>query len=123
MSSVSELGKLRNVKAEGKKQNKAAYLFLLPWFVGLLLITIGPMFASLGLSFTRYNLLSPPKWIGLQNYVRMWEDERLHTALQVTFTYVFVSLPLQLAVALFLAIVLDRGLRGLAFYRSAFYLP
>ena len=123
MSAVSELGKLKTAKETGKKQNKAAYLFLAPWFVGLVLITIGPMVASFGLSFTRYNLLSPPKWIGLQNYIRMWEDERLHSALQVTFTYVFVSLPVQLAVALFLAVVLDRGLRGLAFYRSAFYLP
>ena len=118
MSAVSELGKLKTAKETGKKQNKAAYLFLAPWFVGLLLITIGPMVASFGLSFTSYNLLSPPKWIGLQNYIRMWEDERLHNALQVTFTYVFVSVPLQLAVALLLAIVLDRGLRGLAFYRS-----
>jgi multiple sugar transport system permease protein len=123
MSAISELGKLKGAKADGKKQNKAAYLFLAPWFVGLVLITIGPMVASLGLSFTRYNLLSPPTWIGVRNFARMWEDERLHSALQVTFTYVFVSLPAQLAVALFLAIVLDRGLRGLAFYRSAFYLP
>jgi multiple sugar transport system permease protein len=123
MSAISELGKLKSAKSDGKKQNKAAYLFLAPWFVGLALITIGPMIASFGLSFTRYNLLSPPKWIGFENFARMWQDERLHNALQVTFTYVFVSLPLQLAVALFLAIVLDRGLRGLAFYRSAFYLP
>jgi multiple sugar transport system permease protein len=123
MSALGELTRLKGAKAVGKKQNKAAYLFLAPWFVGLALVTIGPMLASLGLSFTRYNLLSPPKFNGLDNYVRMWEDERLHTALQVTFTYVLVSVPLQLAVALFLAIILDRGLRGLAFYRSAFYLP
>jgi len=123
MSALGELGRLKGATAVGKKQNKAAYLFLTPWFVGLALVTIGPMIASLALSFTRYNLLSPPKFNGFDNYVRMWEDERLHTALQVTFTYVFVSVPLQLAVALFLAIVLDRGLRGLAFYRSAFYLP
>jgi len=123
MSALGELGRLKGAKAAGKKQNKAAYLFLAPWFVGLALVTIGPMIASLGLSFTRYNLLSPPKFNGFDNWVRMWEDERLHTALQVTFTYVFVSVPLQLAVALFLAIILDRGLRGLAFYRSAFYLP
>ncbi|MFD4959179.1 carbohydrate ABC transporter permease [Microbacterium sp. NPDC058389] len=123
MSALGELGRLKGAAAVGKKQNKAAYLFLAPWFVGLALVTIGPMIASLALSFTRYNLLSPPKFNGFDNYVRMWEDERLHTALQVTFTYVFVSVPLQLAVALFLAIILDRGLRGLAFYRSAFYLP
>src|SRR6187402_1987634 len=119
MSALSELGKIKTTRGAGKKQNKAAYLFLLPWFIGLALVTIGPMVASFGLSFTRYNLLSPPKWIGLQNYIRMWEDARLHAALQVTFTYVFVSLPVQLAVALFLAVILDRGLRGLAFYRSA----
>ncbi|GAA5206921.1 carbohydrate ABC transporter permease [Microbacterium kyungheense] len=123
MSALGELGRLKSATSVGKKQNKAAYLFLTPWFVGLALVTIGPMIASFALSFTRYNLLSPPKFNGFDNYVRMWEDERLHTALQVTFTYVLVSVPLQLAVALFLAIILDRGLRGLAFYRSAFYLP
>lgn len=123
MSALSELGKLRSGAPAERKQNKAAYIFLLPWFIGLGLITIGPMVASLGLSFTRYNLLSPPRFTGLDNYSRMLEDERLHTSLQVTFQYVFVSVPLQLALALLLAVVLDRGLRGLAFYRSAFYLP
>ncbi|QKJ18658.1 carbohydrate ABC transporter permease [Microbacterium hominis] len=123
MSAIGELGTLKSAKAAGKKQNKAAYLFLLPWFVGLALITVGPMIASFALSFTRYNLLSPPRFNGLDNYARMLEDDRLWTSLTVTFTYVFVSVPLQLAVALLLAIVLDRGLRGLAFYRSAFYLP
>ncbi len=123
MSALSELGKLKSSQATGKKQNKVAFTFLLPWFIGLALVTIGPMIASLVLSFTRYNLLSPPRFTGVDNWVRMWEDERLHTSLQVTFQYVFFSVPLQLAVALVLAIVLDRGMRGLAFYRSAFYLP
>ncbi|RLK52902.1 carbohydrate ABC transporter permease [Microbacterium telephonicum] len=123
MSALSELGKLKSQGAAGKKQNKVAYLFLLPWFVGLLLVTIGPMIASFVLSFTKYNLLSPPKFTGLTNWERMLEDERLHKALEVTFQYVFISLPIQLAVALLLAIVLDRGMRGLSFYRSAFYLP
>ncbi|WP_404434107.1 sugar ABC transporter permease [Microbacterium lacus] len=123
MSALGELGKLKTAKFEGKKQNKAAFFFLLPWLVGLVLVTIGPMLASFGLSFTRYNLLSPPQFTGFTNWTRMLEDDRLHTSLQVTFTYVLVSVPIQLAVALFLAIVLDRGMRGLAFYRSAFYLP
>jgi multiple sugar transport system permease protein len=124
---MSALGELRRVKGvaspKQRKQNRAAYLFLLPWFVGLALVTIGPMAASLALSFTRYNLLSPPKFIGLDNFARMLEDPRLHTSLWVTFQYVFISVPLQLALALVLAVALDRGLRGLAFYRSAFYLP
>ena len=124
---MSALGELRRIKGtsapKSRKQNKAAFLFLLPWFIGLALITVGPMVASFALSFTRYNLLSPPRFIGVENYVRMLQDERLHTALAVTFQYVFISVPLQLGLALALAIVLDRGLRGLSLYRSAFYLP
>jgi multiple sugar transport system permease protein len=123
---VSALGELRRIKGGAprqRKQNRAAYLFLLPWFVGPSLVTVGPMAASLALSFTRYNLLSPPKFIGIDNFTRMLEDPRLHTSLWVTFQYVFISVPLQLALALVLAVALDRGLRGLAFYRSAFYLP
>jgi len=123
---VSALGELRKIKGggpKGKLENKAGYLFLLPWLLGLLVITIGPMIASLFLSFTKYNLLSPPKFTGFANFVRMFEDERLAKSLEVTFIYVFVSVPLQLALALLLAVILDRGLRGLALYRSIFYLP
>src|SRR6266498_3139364 len=124
MSALGELGSLRQKKPAGqKKDNLAAYLFLSPWLLGLFLITIGPMLASLYLSFTDYNLIQAPKWIGLENFTRMLSDERLHNSLRVTFTYVFVSVPLQLAVALLLAVVLDRGVRGMAFYRSIFYLP
>ncbi|WP_155999043.1 carbohydrate ABC transporter permease [Streptomonospora sp. PA3] len=103
--------------------NKAAAVFLAPWFVGLALITVGPISASLYLSFTDYSLLDPPEWTGLDNYAAMAGDPRLFTSLRVTFTYVFVSVPLQLAAALGLALFLDRGLRGLAIYRSVFYLP
>ena len=109
--------------ARKKGDGKAAALFLAPWFVGLVLITAGPMVASLYLSFTDYNLLQAPSWIGWDNYERMFADPRLLNSLQVTFTYVFVSVPLQLAAALGLALLLDRGLRGLAVYRSIYYLP
>ena len=99
------------------------YLFLAPWFAGLFLITIGPMAASGFLSFTDYSLLAAPEWTGLTNYERMVDDPRFYTSLKVTFLYVGISVPLQLAFALGLALVLDRGIRGLSFYRSAFYLP
>lgn len=91
---------------------------------GLVLITLGPLLASLYLSFTDYNLLSDPSWVGLENYRRMFfDDPRFYKALGVTFTYVLVSVPLQLILALMLAIVLNAGVRGLALYRSAYYLP
>jgi multiple sugar transport system permease protein len=118
---LRELGGRR--RASREKENLAAYLFLAPWLLGLLLITIGPIVASLYLSFTNYNLLQPARWIGFENFSRMLSDERLHNALRVTFTYVLVSVPVQLALALLLAVVLDRGVRGMAFYRSIFYLP
>lgn len=134
MSAIQELSHLKVAKArtaeeraarrkEAGRDNKAGYLFLLPWLIGLVVITIGPLLASLYLSFTNYSLIQAPKWIGLDNYVRMLEDARLHNALRVTFTYVFVSTPLQLILALGIAIVLNEGMKGLALYRSIFYLP
>ncbi|MPZ00854.1 MAG: ABC transporter permease subunit [Actinophytocola sp.] len=104
-------------------EGKVAYLFLTPWFLGLLLITLGPILASAYLSFTDYSLIGAPEWTGGDNYERMLSDPRFFQSLKVTFTYVFVSVPLQLAFALALALVLDKGVRGLAFYRSAYYLP
>ncbi|RVX47712.1 carbohydrate ABC transporter membrane protein 1 (CUT1 family) [Nonomuraea polychroma] len=107
-----------------RREARAAYLFLAPWFVGLLVITIGPIFASLYLSFTDYSLLEEAKWVGFDNYITMFtEDPRFLSSLKVTTIYVVVSVPLQLAFALALALVLDRGLRGLSIYRSIFYLP
>ena len=125
MSAIGELQRLGAPKTGPghKRDNQAAFLFLLPWFAGLLLITAGPVAASFVLGFTDYNLLQPPEFNGVENIQRMLSDERLHHSLGVTFTYVLVSVPLQLAAALGLAMLLDRGLRGLAFYRSAFYLP
>jgi multiple sugar transport system permease protein len=134
MSAISELTSIRRdraktpeekrlAKKEASRDNKAAYLFLLPWLVGLIVITVGPLLASLYLSFTDYNLIQSPEWVGFENYARMLQDPRLHNSLRVTFTYVFVSTPLQLALALGIALLLNEGMRGLAFYRSIFYLP
>ena len=122
MSALSELSHLKGGKQESS-DNKSAYVFLLPWLLGLFIITLGPMVASLYLSFTDYSLLADPEWIGLKNYQRMFTDPRLLNSLAVTFTYVFVSTPMQLALALGIAVLLNQGMRGLAFYRSVFYLP
>jgi multiple sugar transport system permease protein len=114
----------RGVKIKrGRRGDRAAYAFLTPWFIGMAVFTIGPILASLYLSFTDYTLLSPPQWVGLDNFRRMFDDARLHKSLVVTFQYVFVSVPLQLSLALALAMLLNRGVRGLAFYRSVYYLP
>jgi multiple sugar transport system permease protein len=105
-----------------RRNDRAGYVFLIPWFVGML-FTIIPFFASLYLAFTDYNLLTAPDWVGIQNFVEMFEDQQLHKALWVTFVYTFVSVPISLAVALGVAMLLNKGIRGLTFYRSVYYLP
>jgi multiple sugar transport system permease protein len=110
-------------KAPLRRDGRVAAGFLAPWFVGLAVITAGPLVASLYLSFTDFDLLSPARWIGLENYVQMFQDPRWLKSLGVTATFVAVSVPLQLAFALALALFLDKGLRGLSFYRSLYYLP
>ncbi|RSM64201.1 ABC transporter permease [Actinoplanes sp. ATCC 53533] len=110
-------------RSRAKRRNdRAGYLFLLPWFIGMLFMVV-PFFASLYLAFTDYNLLNAPQWIGLDNFRTMLGDEKLHQSLKVTFIYSFVSVPLSLAVALGVAMVLNRGIRGLPVYRAVFYLP
>lgn len=106
------------------RENLVGYGFLLPWLIGLFVFALGPIIASAYLSLTRYDLLTPPVWAGLDNYVRMFTaDPRFYTALKVTAIYVFLSVPLQLLLALLIAIVLNQGLQGLSVYRAIYYLP
>src|SRR3954453_15165627 len=116
MSVISELSHVHVEKAKSAedrrarrkaagRDNKAGYLFLLPWLIGLVLIVAGPLIASLYLSFTNYNLIQSPQWVGLENYIRIPRDPRLHQSLKVTFIYVIVGVPLQLIVALAIAIL------------------
>jgi len=108
----------------GQKENLAGYLFLTPWLLGFFILTLGPLLASLYLSFTHYNLLSAPNWAGLANYRTMLTDDpRYFTALRVTMVYVFLSVPLKLVFALGVAMLLNKGLTGLSVYRAIYYVP
>ncbi len=99
------------------------YLFILPAILGLLIFYIGPMIASFILSLTDYDLLTPPEFIGLDNYREMAGDPLFWQSLKVTSIYSVVSVPLVLAVGLFLAVLLNQKVRGSTFFRSVFYLP
>jgi multiple sugar transport system permease protein len=102
----------------------AGYLFLLPWLIGFFCLTLGPTLSSLYLSFTDFNLLQSSRWIGVQNYIRMFSaDPRFWGAVKVTLVYVALSVPAKLAFALGIALLLDKGIRGLTVYRALFYLP
>ncbi len=99
-------------------------MFLAPWLIGFFCLTLGPALVSLYLSFTDFDLLTSPEFIGAQNYVRMvTADAKFAAAIKVTLLYVALSVPLKLAFALAIAMVLNRGMRALPAYRAIFYLP
>ncbi|NED98567.1 carbohydrate ABC transporter permease [Phytoactinopolyspora halotolerans] len=101
----------------------AGYLFLSPWLAGLLFLTIGPMVASLYLSFTDYDLLTAPRWVGFDNFAQLFSDPRWIASVGVTLTYVLFSVPGVLIVSLAVALALNKGFRLLSAYRAAYYLP
>ncbi|MDR3170521.1 MAG: sugar ABC transporter permease [Treponema sp.] len=106
------------------QRNAVAYLFLLPWLLGFFILTLYPMLSSLYLSFTRFDMLTAPKWIGFQNYVTMFtEDDRYLNSLLVTFKFVFLSVPLKLAFALFVAVIMNQKLKLIPVYRTIYYIP
>lgn len=106
-----------------RHEARTFYLVISPWLIGLLLFTAAPLLASLYLSFTEWNAISPPEWIGLENYQDMIRDSDFWQSLKVTTLYTIFSVPLRLIVALALAMLLNRATRGVGFFRTSFYLP
>jgi len=111
-------------KQRQRRENLAGYGFLIPWLAGFLGLTVIPMVYSLYLSFTSYNIFSPPKWIGLDNYIRLFtNDPNFIQSAQVTLIYVLVGTPITLIAALLVAMLLNYRDKGSGFFRSAFYAP
>ncbi|TVY08625.1 carbohydrate ABC transporter permease [Paenibacillus cremeus] len=106
------------------KDNVVGYIFSAPFIIGFLIFTLFPILSSLYYSFTEYNLMEAPRFIGTDNYVKLFtDDDKFWKSLQVTFTYVIASVPLRLAFALIVAMLLNKAIRGVGIYRSAYYLP
>ncbi|MCL4857788.1 MAG: sugar ABC transporter permease [Caldilineaceae bacterium] len=102
----------------------AGYLFLLPWIIGLILFVAGPMLSSAYLSFTRYDIVNTPKWVGLGNYTEIFTKDRLFwPSMMLTFRYALIVVPLSLIGSLLAALLLNQGLRATAFFRTLFFLP
>lgn len=121
-----------NSRALGRvvRDNLSSYAFLVPWLLGFFLLTLYPMIYSLYLSFTEYNILQPPKWIGLRNFFVMFvgsdqypRDGRFLNSLLVTFRFVFISVPLKLIFALIVALLMNQKLKLVPFYRTIYYIP
>jgi multiple sugar transport system permease protein len=102
----------------------SGYMFLTPWLIGFVGLTAGPILVSLYLSFTDFDLLQSPNWVGAANYVRIaTADPKFLSSMKVTFLFVLFAVPLKLAFALGVAMLLNKGISGLPVYRALFYLP
>ncbi|QHT63767.1 sugar ABC transporter permease [Paenibacillus lycopersici] len=118
---VKAPGKFRRNKGEA---NLAGYVFISPWLIGFLFLTLWPIAQSFYLSFTEYSLLDAPVWTGTANYANIFTNDSTFTkSLSVTFVFVLVSVPLKLFFSLLVAMALSRNIRGMNVYRTAIYFP
>jgi multiple sugar transport system permease protein len=115
---------LRKRRKFHRRRNLSGYLFLSPWLTGFLLFTLLPIAASLYLAFTRYDILTLPQWIGLDNFDKMlFHDRRFWRSIKATFYYVFTAIPLRLVFALMVAMLLNTGRCLVPIYRAVYYAP
>ena len=105
------------------KEALVFYLLILPWAIGIIGFSLGPITASLGMSLTEYDVLRPPRFIGLANFASLIQDDLFWQALKVTGSYTILAVPLGIILSLFLASLLNQRVPGLSFFRTVFYLP
>jgi multiple sugar transport system permease protein len=106
------------------KSHLQGYLFISPWLLGFFLLTFWPMLQSLYFSFTDYSLLEAEKWIGTDNYQKiLFDDSSFINSIKATFIFVLLAVPIKLAGALLIAVVLNMKLKGMFIYRTVIYFP
>jgi multiple sugar transport system permease protein len=105
------------------QEHRDGWLFFLPWLIGFIWFTLGPMLYSIYLLFVNWNFMTAPKWVGLGNFVTLSQDTLVRTSIADTAYFTFIAVPVQLLVALGLALALNQPLRGIRVLRSIFYLP
>ena len=121
---MAALAKPRRRVSQARREAIVFYLCIAPWLAGFLAFTARPMIASLVLSFTQWDMMTPAQWLGLQNYATIFTaDEYFWQSLKVTAVYSLFSVPLKLVTALFLAILLNEATHAVGIFRTAFYLP
>ncbi len=107
-----------------RREAVAGYLFISPWLIGFILFFAGPILASFVISFTKWNIVSPPEWVGLNNYRRIFTlDPNFKKAVTVTLTYAIFYLPLEVVCGITIAVVLNQKLRGIGVFRTIYYMP
>jgi len=105
------------------KEAIAFYIFILPWLIGFVVFTLGPIIASLGLSFVNYDIITPPQFVGLNNFTELFSDQLFYTSMWNTLYIVILAVPLQMITSFLIAVLLNQKVRGLPAYRTAYYIP
>jgi len=106
------------------KENLTGWLFASPWVFGLLAFTVGPMAASIYLGMTRYDVIQPPAWVGLRNYVEiLTEDPLTWQSLRFTTLYAVLSVSINLVAGLLLAVLLNQRIKWMPLWRTLYYMP
>lgn len=123
-SSLAEKERKAMLRRKNFKNNWEGYLYIAPWLIGFLLLQAWPMVYSIYLSFTDYSLFKEPNWVGLQNFKNIFTiDFTFKKSLLTTFKFVVLAVPLKLIFALFVAMMLNKAVRGMSLYRTIVYLP
>jgi multiple sugar transport system permease protein len=112
------------MSARERREALEGYLGILPWLIGFVAFTGGPILASGVLSLTNWDIVGTPRWTGLDNYIELFTNDPLFwTALRVTLQYVVLAVPLQVAFGVMLALLLNLPVRGIRVLRTLFYVP
>jgi multiple sugar transport system permease protein len=108
---------------EARREERAFWVFILPWIIGFVFFTGGPIIASLGISFTKYKIITPPEFIGMGNYKELFQDEIFYKSLSVTSYYVLLAVPFTIILSLAMAVLLNQKIKGQSFFRTIYYMP
>ncbi len=117
------MSKQRTLNSQRKTDTINGFLFALPWIIGFLLFSVYPLCASFYYSFTEFNPVKPPVWVGLENYRKMFQDPLFLKALGNTLFFAFIATPINLCIAVFLAVLLNKSFKGRGIIRTIFFLP
>lgn len=119
------IGRVLVKKNKMKKSTFAFYAFVSPWLIGFFVFTLYPVIFSMIISFTEWDLVSPMKFVGLDNYIKAFSggDKWFYQSIKVTFSYTFLSVPLQLVLGFLVAFLMNQKIRGMRIFRTMYYLP
>ena len=106
-----------------KREKLSGFIAISPWLLGFLAFVIGPILASILLSFMKWDIITHPVFVGLGNYKRLIEDPLFYQSLKVTFIYTIIAVPLNLGFGLLVAILMNQGIKGINIFRTVFYMP